>query len=309
MKKCLLVILVFEINTLNLASCQEITGITFFHYSQPSGDDANSSFGFKRVYLTVTKKVSENITYKFQADVDYKSSPQNMYIKNAKVDWKTSQVKVVIGMQGMNMFKVQENTWGKRYIQKMSMDQYKYSSSADIGIGLYKSMNKIGFSALITNGNGYKTSENDDHKKLSFQAVYGEQKLNKNDGFNVGTSFSTEPYNFDSLMVKNKTVIGVFGGYAGKNIRGGLEWNQKEDTGATVTSQVISTYGHYQLKSNLGMFIRYDMFSPNTKENSEDKNYLITGLEFSPGKGLTIAPNYRKIGDDTELIVNFEFKF
>lgn len=293
----------------NMTLSQEISGKTFFHYSRPSGDNANSSFGFKRVYLTATKKVSENITYKFQADVDYKSSPQNMYIKNAKVDWNTSQGKIVIGMQGMNMFKIQENTWGKRYIQKMTMDQFKFSSSADMGIGFYKSINKIGLSALMTNGSGYKKAENDDHKKLSFQAVYGEQKLNKNDGFNVGGSLSTESYDLDSLTVKNKTVMGFFGGYAGDNIRGGIEWNQKKDSGLDMTSQITSAYGHYQLKPNLGVFIRYDMFSPDTNESNEDINYMIAGMEFSPGKGLTIAPNYRKAGDDTELIVNFEFKF
>ena len=309
MKKFLLVLVITGISTLNLGISQEITGKTFFHYSRPSGDDANSSFGFKRVYLTATKKVSENITYKFQADVDYKSSPQNMYIKNAKVDWKINQGKIVIGMQGMNMFKIQENTWGKRYIQKMSMDQFKYSSSADIGIGLYKSINKFGFSALITNGNGYKKSENDDHKKLSFQAVYGEQKLNKNDGFNLGGSFSTEPYDLDTLTVKNRSVMGVFAGYAKNNIRGGLEWNQKEDAGENITSQILSTYGNYQVKTNLGIFFRYDMFPPHKKESSDDKNHLIAGFEYSPGKGLIIAPNYRKSGDESTILVNFEFNF
>ncbi|MDD9887095.1 MAG: hypothetical protein OXU46_00545, partial [Candidatus Marinimicrobia bacterium] len=65
----------------------------------------------------------------------------------------------------------------------------------------------------------------------------------------------------------------------------------------------------YTLKPNLAIFIRHDRFSPNMDESIEDKNYLIAGLEFSPGKGLVIAPNYRKEGDNTELNVNFEFNF
>lgn len=304
-----MVLVITGISALNLGISQEITGKTFFHYSRPIGDDANSSFGLKRVYLTATKMVSENITYKFQADVDYKSSPKNMYIKNAKVDWKINQGKIVIGMQGMNMFKTQENTWGRRYIQKMSMDQFKYSSSADIGIGFYKAMKSFGFSTLITNGNGYKNTENDDHKKLSLHLVYGEQKLNKNDGFNIGGSLSSENYDLDSLTTENKTVVGIFGGYSGKNIRGGIEWNQKNDTGLNITSQIISLYSQYTLKPNLAIFIRHDGFSPNMDESIEDKNYLIAGLEFSPDKGLVIAPNYRKEGDNTELNVNFEFNF
>ncbi|MDD9887725.1 MAG: hypothetical protein OXU46_03760, partial [Candidatus Marinimicrobia bacterium] len=146
MKRSLFFTSIIWISASNMMLAQEISGKTFFHYSRPSQSDANSSFGFKRVYLTTTKKVSENITYKVQADVDYKSSPKNMYIKNAKVDWKINQGKIVLGMQGMNMFKTQENTWGRRYIQKMSMDQFKYSSSADIGIGFYKTMKSFGFS-------------------------------------------------------------------------------------------------------------------------------------------------------------------
>lgn len=288
---------------------QDMSGKVFYNYTRPSGDDAISSYGLKRVYFTVGKKVSENISYKFQMDLNPKASPQNMYVKNAKVDWTISQGKVVIGMQGMNLFKTQENTWGKRYVEKVSMDQFKYSSSADLGIGFYRSMGTLGFSALMTNGTGYKNAENDDHKKLSFHSVYGEQELNKKDGFNVGGSFSTEPYDLDSLTVKNKTVIGVFGGYAGNSFRGGVEWNQKNDTGSEITSQITSVYGSYQVKQNLGVFLKYDMVSPNTNESSEDKNYLIAGMEYSPGKGLTIAPNYRKSGDDSAIMVNFEFKF
>ncbi len=309
MKKYLLIVLITGISTINLVLSQDISGKVFFNYSRPTGDDSNSSFGLNRVYLTATKKVSENITYKFQADVDYKASPQNMYIKNAKVDWKTSQGKVVIGLQGMNMFKIQENTWGNRYIQKTSMDQFKYSSSADMGIGLYKSMGKVGVSALITNGASYKKTENDDHKKLSFQAVYGEQKLNKKDGFNVGGVYSTEPYDVDSVTVKNKTVLGVFSGYAGRNIRGGVEWNQKNDNGKDVTGQITSFYGNYQVKPNMALYLRYDMVSPNTKESGEDTNYMITGFEFSPGKGLTLSPNYRTAGNESKFVLNFEFKF
>ena len=291
------------------ASSQDISGKVFFNYSNPDSKDENSSFGIKRTYLTVGKKVSDNITYKFQADIDYKSSPQNIYVKNAKVDWFRKKGKVVIGLQGMNMFKVQETTWGKRYIEKSSMDQFKYSSSADMGIGFYKSINDIAFSALITNGSGYKKAENDDHKKISLQSIYGQQKLDKNDGFNIGGVYSTESYDLDSLTVKNISVMGLFGGYASNGIRGGLEWNQKSDNGIDITGQIMSLYTNYQARENIALFLKYDIVSPNTKESEDDKTYLIAGFEYSPEKGLMIAPNFRKTTNDNQLIVNFEFKF
>jgi len=291
-------------------SAQDISGNVFFNYTHSGEKDAVNGFGFRRVYITINKKVSDSISYKLQTDVDYNNSPQyHLYIKIAKVDWKTNFGKVVVGLQGMNMFKVQENTWGHRYVEKSAMDQFKYSASADLGIGMYRSINKFGFSTLITNGSGYKKSETDSHKKISFRTVYGEQKLNKNDGFNVGGVYSTEPYDVDSVTVKSKTVIGFFGGYSGKGFRSGVEWSRKNDAGIDVTSQLTSLYGNYRVKPNVAVFMRYDKVSPNTQESSEDKNYMIAGLEFSPGKGLIIAPNYRTAGSENVIVLNFEFKF
>ena len=51
-----------------------------------------------------------------------------MYIKNAKVDLLCrSNTKFTIGLQGMNMFSVQEKTWGHRFIEKSAIDKYKFS--------------------------------------------------------------------------------------------------------------------------------------------------------------------------------------
>ena len=63
------------------------------------------------------------------------------------------------------------------------------------------------------------------------------------------------------------------------------------------------------MNSNMVVFVIYDVVSPNTKESNEDKNYMIARLEFSPGKGLKIAPNYRTMGDESEFVLNFEFNF
>ena len=71
----------------------------------------------------------------------------------------------------------------------------------------------------------------------------------------------------------------------------------------------MSLYANYQTRKNIALFLKYDMVSPNTKESDEDKTYLIAGIEYSPGKGLMISPNFRKTDDNSQLILNFEFKF
>ena len=177
----------------------QFSGVTYFDYTYDLTEDAvnDAGFGLKRVYFTYQKELSESVSYKFQTDVgqlkiddvsvddDGNVSVSNdktqfvAYLKKAQLDWKTSYGKLTFGMQGMNVFNVTEKTWGFRFLQKSTMDKYKFSSSADIGIGYSGKFNNLNYSLMYTNGCGYKSSENDEHKKISAQLVYGEKKLVK----------------------------------------------------------------------------------------------------------------------------------
>ena len=81
----------------------------------------------------------------------------------------------------MNMFKTMKNTWGFRFIQKMPMDIYEFSHTADLGMGITRSSGPISTSALIRNGSGFIKEESDSHKKISLHAVYSKSNLNKKD--------------------------------------------------------------------------------------------------------------------------------
>ena len=111
---------------------QDINGKVVFAYSNSDDSSKIDGFDLKRVYLTFAKSISDELSITIQTDVDASSSPQNIYLKNAKADWNIANGKVVIGLQGMNMFKIQEMNWGKRYLDKTVMDRFKYSSSADM---------------------------------------------------------------------------------------------------------------------------------------------------------------------------------
>ena len=291
---------------------QDINGKVVFAYTDK---EEAESFALKRVYLTFSKVISEELSVKIQTDVDSESSPQNIYLKNAKADWKTLNGTVVIGLQGMNMFKIQEMNWGKRYLGKTVMDRFQYSSSADMGIGYYHSKDKLHGSILMTNGTGYKKSEDDSHKKLSLQLIYGNSKLSKSDGFNVGAVFSHEPYEREGEVgipeqptgEHNKKVFGVFGGYAKNNLRIGAEWNQLEDSGllaGNYNDNLSSFYINYAFNPKNTLVMKHDMVSGN-----KDANYTLVAVEFAPTKGLMVAPNVRSDGDSNTLGVNFQFAF
>ncbi len=316
MKK-LLTILILVLTTTIYAGNGKFGGLVFFDYSYDLEDnvDISNNFGLHRVYFTYQQEVSEGIVYKFQTDIDYSNSPMNVYLKNAKIDWSSPIGKLTFGLQGMNVFNVQEKTWGYRFIEKSAMDKRKFSSSADMGIGFAQKLaGKVHVSALYTNGTGYKKSENDSHKKLSAQVLFGEKRVDKNNGYNIGGVFTYEPYEFDSVMTESKIVMGVFGGYAGGSIRTGGEFNRHVDNGSEITKQLISLYAIYKVSDKLNVFGRLDMYDPNSDIDKDGENYIIAGIDCAPGKGLIIAPNVRYVmpeeGDAHLLIIlNFQFKF
>jgi len=291
-------------------------GKVYYDYTHDFTEEAINDDGFalKRVYFTYKKVISNGISFKLTTDIDYKESPKNLYLKYAMLNWKSPVGKLTFGQQGMNVFNVQEKTWGFRFIEKSPMDLHKFSSSADMGVGYSGKVNEIHYSLLITNGTGYKKTESDEYKKISGQLIYGEKQLIKKDGYNAGLSFSTEPYEVDSVTTENKNVISLFGGFAGGNLRIGGEFDLLTDAAIDETQQIIAFYTSYAVTENLEGLVYIDMFDPNTNTDKDGKTYLVAGVNYYPGKGLIISPNIRMTtpeeGDNTTIFkVNFQFKF
>ncbi len=310
----------------------KISGTGFFNYTSDltdgvSGSD-KSSFGFDRVYFTYKNSVSDNISFKFQTDVgrfDFVDEDDDgnaivggkshlfAYIKKAQLDWKTPISKITLGMQGMNVFNVTEKTWGFRFIEKSPMDKHKFSSSADMGIGVSGKFSNVSYSLLSTNGAGYKKEESDAFKKTSIQLVYGEKKLVKKDGFNIGTSLTFEPYHDGEDYMKS--VMAFFGGYAGSGFRVGAEFDTKTDSKTELSEQIIAFYGSYKFTDVFEGLVYIDMYDEDTATDEDGETYIIAGLNYYPTKGLTITPNVRlksfEDGSDGETVfkMNFQFKF
>ena len=315
-----------------LFSQSNVNGVVFFNHSTELVENGTNAFNLKRAYLSYTNVVSEDVSYQVTYDMGENSSggSHTALLKVAMVQWKTSLGNLTIGMQGMNMFKTTENTWGHRFIEKTPMDIYNYSASTDLGIGLGRSFGPISTSALITNGGGYKKAETDSHKKISFYTVYGESKLNKNDGYNIGASFSYEPYDqgiigdFDNdpntttpedstmISVESARVFGLFGGYSDHKIRVGLEFDKKGIKAQN--SQIISSYGTFKVSDKISVLGRIDQYDANTDFEGGSKQSIITGFHYNAGDGIRIAPAFMMMipedGDaEKSFVVNFQFKF
>jgi len=290
-----------------------VSGKVFYNYTTTLDTSGDNAFNMKRAYLTFANNVSETVSYKVTYDMgnNDEGSAHTAFLKVAFVTWETGFGDMSIGMQGMNMFKTMENTWGHRFIQKMPMDTYGFSHSADLGIGFTRKFSSFSTKTLLTNGSGYKKSEDDKYKKLSTHFVYGEQKLNKNDGFNIGSSLSIEPYDINNTK-ENSFVMGFFSGFSGSGFHGGLEFEtkQKDD----VTSQIICVYGTYKFSEKLSFLTRMDQVNLNTSVNQSGEMALISGIHYTIDKGFIVAPTLRMTtpeGGDLEkkIVVNFQFSF
>ena len=329
MKKKLLTLFL----TLSL-SYAGISGVAYFEY--------NDNFSLSRTYFTYKTDISDELSFKFQTDVgeidDVKeigtcddviskteedcgenngvwstalsfSDNDNRwmgFLKKAQLDWKVdSNMKISMGMIGMNMLNIQEKTWGHRFLYKSSMDYYKFSATADLGFAITRKHGNLTGTFMISNGEGYKESDVDDNNKTSIQLAYGETKLNKNDGYNFGVAYSTVKDDSDV----ETTVTGFFAGWAGNGLRVGYESNTKDVNG--VDNALTSMYATYKIKDNLSAILRMDNIDAN--KNDLEEEVLMAGVIWTPTSGLDICLNRNSVtidnNDSDTTKLNFQFKF
>ncbi|NQV42722.1 MAG: porin [Candidatus Marinimicrobia bacterium] len=315
MKKLTLMVLSLALTSILVAKDTKIGGDTYFHYTYEDAD--NSSFNLSRAYFTFSKEVNDQVSYKFQTDIGGGGpSDYTVYLKNANLSYKSDFGKLVFGLQGMNMFKIQEDTWGYRFIEKSAMDMYKYSSSADMGISWEKSLGAITPSVMISNGTGYKKDEDDAYKKLSVRVLYGKATLKQ--GFNAGAVVSMEAKDYDdgtgNMEKGGTTVFGAFAaGVFGPIKVGGEYATLSKDMGSAVTGNVLSVYGNFNINKMISGFGRFDLVDPDADTENNGYNYLIIGADYHPGKVFHMAPNVKikspETGDSESIYqVSFRFK-
>ena len=211
----------------------KIGGVTYFDYSNT---EKASGFNFQRQYFGYGGEVSDQVSYKILFDVGRTNLGTTLnkegneisedtrlvvFLKKAQVNYKSSFGKFNFGLIGMNTYGVQESNWGYRFIEQSAIDKYKFSATADIGLGFSRSLiDNLNLSLLFVNGEGFKKPQGDKYHKIAFNATYGEGNLNKNDGYNAGVVYTTGSTDTDPT-----TMASVFGGFSGMGLRLGAEYD------------------------------------------------------------------------------------
>lgn len=280
--------------------------------------ESHPSFEITRAYLGYEYNFSENWYAKTVLDVgDPKVGGFQMtaYLKNAYVEYNTGNFKAYFGLISTTQFKTSEKLWGNRYIEKSFQDAYKFNSSADLGFNIdYKFADFLSADFSVINGEGYKVIQNDDFVRPGL-------------GITLTPVKAITARVFGDYMGKDvkQQSLATLLAYKGKKLVLAAEYNYQKNVSMNDGKDMFGTsfYATYQATDALSLFARFDDVKSNTLENEseawnlgKDGQLLMAGVQFSPIKGVKVAPNFRSwnTADDstpntTYFYLNCEFKF
>ena len=283
-----------------------------------SDGETMKRFEITRAYLGYEYNFSKEFYAKLVLDVgDPKVGGLQMtaYLKNAYLQYKKNNFTASAGMISTTQFKVSEKIWGLRYIEKSYQDAYKFNSSADIGFNIdYKFADFLSADFSIINGEGYKVLQNDNYVRpgLGITAKPIKNITARIFADNMGDTIKQQS-------------LATFLAYTGKKLVIGAEYNYQKNFGMRDGQDLYGTsfYATFKASKNILLFGRFDDLKSKTIEGesnpwqiNKDGKLIMAGIEYSPIKGVKIAPNYRYWGPANEstpatsyVYFNLELKF
>lgn len=256
----------------------------------------NNDRGFEldRSYLGYEYNFGNGLSAKAVMDIGKSSDVSDYqriaYIKNAMVSWKKGGLTLNGGLISTTQFNFQEKFWGYRYIMKSFQDEYKFGSSADLGLSVaYKFADWISADAIIVNGEGYK-------------------KIQKNDGLNYGLGVTLTPIKGFQIRFygglnesgeegkKNIANMAAFMGYKNEKYTIGAEYNYMKNASykEDANQSGYAVFTSINLSKSTSLYARFDdLYSKDDWNLSKDESAAILGSQFKLGKYVKIAPTFR----------------
>ena len=206
------------------------------------------------------------------------------------LSWNTGKWTLNGGLISTTQFNFQEKFWGYRYVMKSFQDQYKFGSSADLGLSAtYKFSDMLSADAIVVNGEGYK-------------------KVQKNDGLNYGLGMTLTPLEGFQLRVygglnesaeagkKDIANFAAFAGYKHAKFTIGAEYNHMWNASNKKDADQYgySIFGSVKISKDAELYARFDnLCSKNDWNKAKDEQAAILGAQFKLGKYVKVAPNFR----------------
>lgn len=299
-KYILLTLLVF-ISTLAHAQSKDvitngkmiINVFTNFHTGFGAHND-DRGFELDRSYLGYQCNLPGNLEVKAVMDIGQSKSVNDYhriaYIKNAQISWTTGKWKLSGGLIPTTQFNMQEKFWGYRYVMKSFQDEYKFGSSADLGISAaYEFSDDFSMDAIIVNGEGYKKVQVDDG------LAYGlGMTLNVVDGLTLRIYGAMNETTQDEQ--ESTYNLATFVGYKNKDFSVGAEYNNYWNSGylKDADQSGFSLYTSLKVNEKVKIYARADQLNSKDDWNeTADGTLGMAGVEIKLGRYVQLSPNFR----------------
>lgn len=270
-----------------------------FHSYINTGNNA-LAFEIGRAYFGYEHKISENFDACVKLDIgspedlsEYSRIRRYAYFKNAYLKFKHANLTSYFGIIDLYHFKLQENFWGRRYIEKSFSDRYRLGNTADLGWMVNYDFKKwLSADFTIMNGEGYSDLQNDNTLKTGAGVTLRPVQ-----------DFTFRIYGDYSSKSAEQYTIASFAGYERKDRYSfGLEYNHRfhDDYNSGYDKFGYSVYGSVTVIKKVQLFGRVERLFSNKLPDTEipwnlgdDGSAVIGGIEYSPVKYVKIALNYQ----------------
>lgn len=257
------------------------------------GKDLNG-VQIRRVYFQADNDLSIKYSTRFRLEADSKSLTTDGKISVA-VKAAYLQAKNVIprgtfyfGVLPTPTFENSEDFWAYRAIEKTLADFRGIGSSADLAVemkGYLDGAHRIGYSAMIGDGNGQKPEDN------RYKKFYLSLPLKPTDSFRI------EPYvDYEDVAGNaDRATYKVFAGYEFKKAAIGAEALERINhvtTGRNKAPFGYSVFGRYMASATMTAFGRYDGWQPDTRAADRiDAALWMAGVDWMPYPDFHVMPN------------------
>lgn len=262
-------------------------------------------FELERSYLGYQCSLPSNLEMKVVLDVGRSNSVDDFhriaYVKNALVSWKSGNWKLSGGIVPTILCDFQEKFWGYRYVMKSFQDEYKFGSSADLGISAaYQFSEHLAMDAIIVNGEGYKKVQVDDGLAYGLGLT-----MNLLDGLSIRLYGGMNEASEEGL--ENVYNLATFVGYKNKDFSIGAEYNNYMNGGyiSDANQSGFSLYSSLKVSDKVNIFGRTDCLSSKDDWNEENDGVLgLAGVDIKLNKYIQISPNFRMWKPKTDGLDN-----
>ncbi len=263
----------------------------FGNFHTGFGEDRDDrGFELDRAYLGYEYSLGNGLSFKGVMDMGATTDGYDRvaYIKNAQVSWKKGDWTLNGGLISTTQFNMVEKFWGYRYIYKSFQDQYKFGSSADLGVSVaYKAAKWVSLDAIVANGEGYKKVQSKDGLQYGLGATFTPAE---------GLTLRAYAGVNEQPGAENVWNYAAFAGYKHKCFSIGAEYNYMQSYKGVEDHDKsgFSIYGMVKTGKDTEVYARYDdLASKDDWALVDDEGALLVGAQFKLGKHVKLAPNFR----------------